>query len=57
MAKIYGQLSVLEKHSFIEKKGYPYRIFLTQKGSKELGLGGKDKNDNTSPLSLAAENQ
>ena len=56
--KIYGQLTVLENHGYIQKNGYPYRIFLTEKGLKELESGGKDKNnDNTNPLSSAAVSQ
>lgn len=41
--KIYGVLGILEKHGYIITQGYPYKIFLTEKGFKELESGGKDK--------------
>ncbi len=56
--KIYAQLRILELHGYIEKRGYPYKVFLTIKGLKELESGGKDiNNDHTNPLSSAAVNQ
>lgn len=55
--KVFSQIKFLEDNKCIYRKNYPKRIYITNKGVASLSHGGKDKDDYSSPLLVAAASQ
>ncbi|HLD18501.1 MAG TPA: hypothetical protein VJB90_00625 [Candidatus Nanoarchaeia archaeon] len=40
--KVSSQILFLNKHKYIERRGYPFKMYITTKGAASLSPGGKD---------------